>query len=338
MRISGLKSLIHQYIVLLAVFLGATLQARAQANTYWTGPIVSFSHEADTTTADMLTSNHTGDDATNNVWLTRGTTQPLYNAAAESAWDPSISPANTLWAVASGDLTNAASLSYDVFANVVGQPGNSPKYSVGKTFFVKIFSDNIYLTLTLTSWGSDDGGSFSYNRSTPAVITPPPAPAVSLTNPAPGTVFSAPANLPLGADATVSSGTVTNVEFFANGTPAGAVQTAPFTLTTGSLTAGSYALTAVATAAGISATSTLVNVSVVNPVAVKLSSAEIRTGQFSFSYTANTGLSYVIQSSTNLLNWVSLATNRAAASSVSYTNSAGSTGAVFYRVGRMPNP
>jgi hypothetical protein len=338
MRTSGLKSLTHQHLVLLVIFLGATLQARAQANTYWTGPTVSFSHEADTTTVDMLTSNHTGADATNNVWLTRGTTQPLYNAAAESAWDPAVSPANTLWVVASGDLTNAASLTYDTFANVVGQPGNSPKYKVGTTFFVKIFSDNIYLALTLTSWGSDDGGSFSYNRSTPAVITPPPAPTVTITNPAPAAVFATPANLKLGADATVSAGTVTNVAFFANGTPAGAVQTAPFTLTTSSLVAGSYALTAVATAAGISATSTVVNVSVVNPVAVKLSSAEVRTGQFSFSYTANTGLSYVIQSSPNLLNWVSLATNRAAASSVSYTNSASSTGAVFYRIGRMPNP
>ncbi len=183
MRTPNPKSFILQHIVTLAVFLAAILQASAQPNTYWTGPVITFNHDADTTTADMLTTNHVGADAVNNVWLTRSTSEPLYNTAAEGIWDPSVSPANTLWAVASGDLTDAASLTYDTFANVVGQPHNSPKYNVGTTFFVEIVSDHIYLTLTLTSWGSANGGSFSYTRSTPP---PPPTfwtgPAVAFSH------------------------------------------------------------------------------------------------------------------------------------------------------------
>jgi hypothetical protein len=169
-------------------------------------------------------------------------------------------------------------------------------------------------------------------------ITVVGTPTTSITNPAGGAVFAAPANLKLGASATVIGGTVTNVQFFANGASQGAVSVAPFTFTSSALTAGSYALSAVATASAISTTSAVVNVTVVNPVAANLSGATVNNGQFSFSYSANPGLSYVVQSSSNLLNWVSLVTNAAPASPVLFTNALNSTGAQFYRVGRLPNP
>jgi chitinase len=161
---------------------------------------------------------------------------------------------------------------------------------------------------------------------------------VSITNPVSGAVFAAPAIVSIGADATVSSGTVTNVQFFANGVSQGAVAAAPFTLTSNALAADSYALTAVATAAGLSTTSAVVNVSVVNPVAINLAGATLSSGQFSFNYTADAGLSYVIQSSSNLLDWESLVTNVAPGSPVLFTNALDPTGANFYRVGRLPNP
>jgi hypothetical protein len=93
---------------------------------------------------------------------------------------------------------------------------------------------------------------------------PNPTPTIAITNPASGTVLLAPANVNIAADADVSSGTVTNVQFFNNGVSLGSVLTAPFSITTGNLTAGTYALTAVATAAGISATSSVANLIVVN--------------------------------------------------------------------------
>jgi hypothetical protein len=165
-----------------------------------------------------------------------------------------------------------------------------------------------------------------------------PTPAIGLTNPAGGAVFAAPANVSLAAAATVSSGTVTNVLFFTNGVSAGSVVAAPFHLTVSNLTAGVYALTAAATAAGISATSAVVNVSVVSPMVVNLSGSTLNSGQFTFSYTADAGLAYVVQSSTNLVDWVPLATNVAPGSPVLFTNAANPAGASFYRVGRLPNP
>jgi hypothetical protein len=170
------------------------------------------------------------------------------------------------------------------------------------------------------------------------VNSPVSPPSVSITNPVSGAVFAAPANISLEADASVSGGTVTNVEFFANGSSQGAVTVAPFTLISSPLAAGPYALTAVATASGISATSAVVNVSVVNPMPVNLSGAMVSSGQFIFSYTADAGLTYVVQSSSNLVDWLSLMTNVASGNPMPFTNALNPSGPGFYRVERLPNP
>jgi hypothetical protein len=151
-------------------------------------------------------------------------------------------------------------------------------------------------------------------------------------------VFSAPASLKLGATATVSSGAVTNVAFFAGSTLLGSAQSSPFKVTGSSLAAGNYSVTAVATAAGISATSSVVNISVVSPIAVNETAPKLENGQFTFNYSANTGLNYVVQKSSNLVNWVAISTNMASGGSVTVTNTFASTNSLYYRVGRMPNP
>lgn len=307
--------------------------ALTHATTFWTGPTLQFSHQADSSTMDKLTTNHVGAASVNNVWLTRGTSHPLYNAAAETSWNGSTSPVNTMWAAASGPLTSANTLHYDTFDNVVGEPGNSPGLSVGHTFYMHIVSDDIYLSVQLNAWGNNNGGSFTYTRSTPAVVVPPPT--VSLTNPAAGAVFAAPASLKLGA---VASGGVTNVQFFANAAPLGICSSVPFGLASAPLAAGAYSLSAVATAGGITATSAVVSVSIVSPAPVAASAPSVGGGQFSFSFSANAGLTYVVQSSSNLVNWVPVATNQAAGSAVPFSVSLEPDGPAFYRVGLMPNP
>jgi hypothetical protein len=96
-------------------------------------------------------------------------------------------------------------------------------------------------------------------------------------------------------------------------------------------------VTAVATAAGISATSSVVNVNVVTPVTTGLSAPTSANNQFSFSYSANSGLRYVVESSSNLFNWTPLFTNTAGGSAVLFTTNI-MPGDAFYRVGRLPNP
>lgn len=169
------------------------------------------------------------------------------------------------------------------------------------------------------------------------VVAAPSPPTVSISSPASGTVFAAPASIKLTANAASSSGTVTNVQFFGNATSLGSTNASPFTITGAPLGAGSYALTARATDnAGLSTTSAVVNVSVVAPVTISNFFPRITNGQFTFNHTANPGLRYVVENSTNLSNWSPLMTNTAATSTV--TNSFPVNIPQFYRVGRLPNP
>jgi hypothetical protein len=93
----------------------------------------------------------------------------------------------------------------------------------------------------------------------------------------------------------------------------------------------------VATAGGISTTSSVVNISVVTPVTTSLSASTAVNNQFSFGYSANPGLRYVVEGSSNLFNWTPLVTNIATGNPAFFTNGI-SESANFYRVGRLPNP
>ncbi len=74
------------------------------------------------------------------------------------------------------------------------------------------------------------------------------------------------------------------------------------------------------------------------PTPANLSGASMKDGQFTFNYTADAGIVYVVQSSTNLVDWVALATNVAPGGPVLFTNAFNPVGANFYRVGRLPGP
>ncbi len=240
-------------IVFIPAIVTALLVAAAPAtyaSTVWTGPSISFTHTPQDDQQDQITPG---------VAITRGGTGGLYNAMTESGAVSGISPADTEWAI--GSIANYNTLTY---APCLLEQGHSPSGFIGTTFVVHLISEDIYLSLTLTDWeGQGESGNtvFAYTRSTPAVA--PPTPTVTITNPPSGAVFAAPANVSILANAVVSSGTVTNVQFFTNNVLLGSALTAPFILTANNLSAGAYALKAVATAAGISATSAVVNITVV---------------------------------------------------------------------------
>lgn len=89
------------------------------------------------------------------------------------------------------------------------------------------------------------------------------APAVSITDPAAGSAFSAPATVTVTADARDSDGTVEKVAFFANGIPIGTDTASPFTIEWANVPAGAYSLTAVATdVEGLQRTSAAVPITV----------------------------------------------------------------------------
>jgi hypothetical protein len=74
------------------------------------------------------------------------------------------------------------------------------------------------------------------------------------------------------------------------------------------------------------------------PTPALLSAASITNGQFTFSYTANPGMTCVVQSSTNLVDWSPVATNTATGALTPFSDPLATAGAKFYRVSQLPAP
>jgi len=234
----------------IAVFCAALSSSAA---TLWTGPATNFVNLAGTdpnqaTNQDRLTAN---------VWITRSANQGLWNAATEFGFAHFHSPEGTEWS--DGLLANYASLSYTDWNTWAKIQHFGPFGTVGVNAVVHLVADDIYLSVTVTSWGGPGGG-FSYSRSTPPAANQPPT--VAITSPTDGATFTAPAVVPIIAGASDSDGSVTNVQFFDGSTFLGATNNTPYTVIA-NLASGSHALTAVAADnAGLSTTSSVVNITV----------------------------------------------------------------------------
>jgi plastocyanin len=168
-------------------------------------------------------------------------------------------------------------------------------------------------------------------------------PSVSITNPAPGAVFSEPADVKIQAIAgdPDSGGSVTNVQFRLDAAILTNETAAPFVAIAGGLAAGGYSLSAVATDNFGAKTTNTVSISVVTPVALELDAAQqISATAFQFNYSANAGLSYIVQRATQLTppDWVTLVTNKAAGNPEVFTDLQATNNPGFYRVERLPNP
>jgi plastocyanin len=189
---------------------------------------------------------------------------------------------------------------------------------------------------TFTAIASDNLGAKATNS---VSITVNDLPTIAITNPVDGTVLSAPAKLTLAASASDTDGSVTNVQFLQGTTVLTNKSSAPYTVTVSNLVASSYTFTAIAADNRNGKTTNSISVSVVTPVAVTLSAPQQPSASsFQFNYSANAGLRYVIERSSNLSNWTSLATNVAASSLESWLDTNALLSPGFYRVGRMPNP
>ena len=119
-------------------------------------------------------------------------------------------------------------------------------------------------THALTAVALDNVGATTTSVAVSVIVTAPnTAPVVSITSPVTGATFVAPASMNVSAVATDSDGSVTSVEFFANGTSLGSDAAAPFTVAWGGVGAGTYVLTAIATDnTGATATSASVTITV----------------------------------------------------------------------------
>lgn len=114
------------------------------------------------------------------------------------------------------------------------------------TFDVTGYAQGAY---SFTARATDNFGAFSNSAAVPVSITAPQTtpPTISITAPASGATFLAPATITIDADASDSDGTVTKVEFFNGSTKLGEDETAPYSFTWSGVGIGTYSLTAIAT-------------------------------------------------------------------------------------------
>ncbi len=138
-------------------------------------------------------------------------------------------------------------------------------------------------TYTLTAVAVDNLYGMTVSGDVHLTVVQNAPPVVSLTAPVDGAAFTSPASIVLGASAADSDGSVTQVAFYGNGALVGTDTTAPYGMTWTGVTAGTYALTAVATDNdGATATSQSVTVTV-NAVAVRMNVALASNGAMAFA-------------------------------------------------------
>jgi plastocyanin len=169
-----------------------------------------------------------------------------------------------------------------------------------------------------------------------SIIVAAAPPTVTITNPLSGALLAAPATVTIGVTATDAGGTVTNVQFLIGSTVFSNRTAAPFVAVAGNLSAGSYTLSAIAADnRGLKATNT-VSIHLFTPISLG-SGLKSSSTDFQFSYSANAGFRYVVQTSTNLTNWVALSTNSATTNSAVFSDSDATNNPAFYRVGLLPS-
>ena len=184
---------------------------------------------------------------------------------------------------------------------------------------------------TLSAVATDNLGAKATNKISVIVNA---LPTVSITNPVNQAVFASPAAFNLQATAVDSDGSVTQVEFFQGATSLG-ISTSPFQRSLASLADGTYVLKAVATDnLGATNTSALVTVTVTT---LQLNLPVFSSGQFQLKMNGLVpGKTNLLQASTTLTNWVTIATNIAGAATLNITDPNATNRFQFYRVIQLP--
>jgi hypothetical protein len=134
--------------------------------TIWSGSPITFTNIAGSD--PTLPANQ--DRLTATVWITRGTSQGIYNIEQEpDGFAHFLSPKDTAWA--DGTIANYGSLAYTDWDTWAKLDHGGPPNTVGVNAVMHLITDDIYLNVTFTSWGGNGGG-FAYSRSTPLVYLP----------------------------------------------------------------------------------------------------------------------------------------------------------------------
>jgi hypothetical protein len=170
---------------------------------------------------------------------------------------------------------------------------------------------NYYFVATAT----DPNGPSAISAQVSATPTNP-APVVTLTSPANGAAFAAPASINLAANVTTNGNVINKVQFYSNATNLISEDAVPpYAVVWPNVAAGSYSMLARVVYNGSStADSTAASVTVTNPPPVISSFGTLSNGSFALGGIGGAGQSYVLLTASNLalpIVWTPLATNTA---------------------------
>ena len=185
---------------------------------------------------------------------------------------------------------------------------------------------------SVTAVVTDSVGSTATSQAISVVVNA--LPTISITNLINRSVFAAPATFVAKATAGDVDGAVTKVEFFINGASLGTASGPSYQTTISNLANGSYLLSAVATDdRGTKANADLVII----VTTLKLTSPTNSTGQFGMQLNGLVNnKAHIVQTSTNLVNWISVATNVANQATRQFTDVNATNPFKFYRFIQLP--
>jgi hypothetical protein len=142
----------------------------------WSGLSLTFTRPA--TGASTVAANQ--DRITDNVWLTRDNTEGIYNIKKQTSYDKPTdhAPTDTEWATGLNNpgktisAANHSSLSFTFWRAAYNGGGHAlPGNIVNRDAVLHLITDDIYLDIKFTSWGSGSSTAlFSYMRA----VAPPP--------------------------------------------------------------------------------------------------------------------------------------------------------------------
>jgi plastocyanin len=166
------------------------------------------------------------------------------------------------------------------------------------------------------------------------VAAPNVPPTVLITNPPNNAVFTAPANVTVGASA-ADDVSVTNVQFLIGSVVLGNDTVSPYSAVTNGLPAGSYTLSAIASDNNGAKATNSISITVNSPPqSVTLLNPAWSGGDFTFSFLSQSGRLYQVQCTNNLSSgaWPPLTNLTGNGSTLNVTNQNPSGAARFYRV------
>ncbi len=190
-----------------------------------------------------------------------GNTAPTVSIASPSEGATFTAPANITVTADAADIDGTvASVAFFANGAPIGTDTTSP--------FSAAWTNVAAGSHTLTAVATDNLGATTTSTAVHVTVAVPNVPpSASITSPAEGAVFTAPAAITVTAATADSDGTIASVAFFANGAPIGTDTTSPYTVAWTNVAAGSHTLSAVATDnQGAATTSAAVHVTVTPPI------------------------------------------------------------------------